>query len=234
MTGPNGSTPEPAFVSASTVTLYRATASDLDVARAAWVSQDAGAHVKERDPGRVEKLITFLWRNRHTSPFEHGQFTFIVETPIFVAREFMRHRTFSFNEISGRYTELPQRYYLPPADRPLIQTGKVGSYTFTAGTAEHQRIVHDTIMASTLAAHAAYRELLDAGIAKEVARDVLPVNTMTTFWATTNPRNLMHFLDLRTAPDALYEIRAVADAMEDHLRETMPLTHAAWAADRRP
>lgn len=228
----NEQSPAVDFVTDSTVTLYRANATDLDVARAAWVSQDTGAHVKERDPGRVEKLINFLWRNRHTSPFEHGQFTFIVDTPIFVAREFMRHRTFSFNEVSGRYTELPDRYYLPPAGRPIVQTGKVGSYSFDTGTAEQHEQVTSAIKEATLSAHRTYRQLLDAGIAKEVARDVLPLNTMTTFWATTNPRNLMHFLDLRTADDALFEIRGVADQMETHLRETMPFTHAAWQSDK--
>lgn len=226
------SEPQPAieFATESTVTLYRADATDLDVARAAWVSQDTGAHAKEQDPGRVEKLINFLWRNRHTSQFEHGQFTFIIDTPIFVAREFMRHRTFSFNEVSGRYTELPDRFYLPPEERPILQTGKVGSYTFQTGSAEQQHLVTAAIKEATMSAHRTYRQLLDAGIAKEVARDVLPLNTMTTFWATTNPRNLMHFLDLRTASDALFEIRAVADQMESHLLETMPFTHAAWQA----
>lgn len=223
-------TPAIEFVHESAVTLYRATASDLDVARAAWVSQDADAHEKEREEGRVEGLINFLWRNRHTSPFEHGQFTFVVETPIFVAREFMRHRTFSYNEISGRYTVLPHRYYLPPADRPLVQSGKVGSYTFGPGSAEQVGLVERTVREATLAAHAAYTSMLEAGVAREVARDVLPVSTMTTFWATTNPRNLMHFLGLRSAPDALHEIRQVAGAMERVFAETMPLTHRAWRA----
>lgn len=226
----NPETPEIEFVRESTVTLYRATASDLDVARAAWVSQDAGAHEKEREEGRVEGLISFLWRNRHTSPFEHGQFTFVVEAPIFVAREFMRHRTFSYNEISGRYTVLPHRYYLPATDRPLVQSGKVGAYTFGPGTPEQVSLVEQTVRESTRAAHTAYAALLEAGIAREVARDVLPVSTMTTFWATANPRNLMHFLGLRSAPDALHEIRQVAGAMERIFAETMPLTHRAWRA----
>ncbi|RNI21665.1 FAD-dependent thymidylate synthase [Flexivirga caeni] len=222
---------EPTFTSASTVELYRASANDLDVARAAWVSQDAAAHAKEAQEGRVEGLIRFLWRNRHTSPFEHGQFTFVVTTPIFVAREFMRHRTFSFNEISGRYTELPDRFYLPPADRPLRQEGKVGSYRFEPGDEQQVALVRETITESTRCAHAAYRRLLDAGIAREVARDVLPVNLMTSFWATTNPRNLMHFLGLRTAPDALHEIREVASQIEQHFAQQMPITHRVWRED---
>ena len=218
----------PQFTETSSVELYRASADDLDVARAAWVSQNEEAHAKEAEAGRVEGLIRFLWRNQHTSPFEHGQFTFVVTTPLFVAREFMRHRTFSFNEISGRYTVLPDRYYVPPADRPLRQEGKVGAYRFEAGTAEQIALVRETVIESTTRAHTAYQRMLDAGIAKEVARDVLPVNVMTSFWATANPRNLMHFLNLRTAPDALFEIRAVAAQMERHFARHMPLTHRVW------
>lgn len=219
---------QPQFVDASSVELYRATANDLDVARAAWVSQDEDAHAKEAEAGRVEGLIRFLWSNQHTSPFEHGQFTFIVTTPLFVAREFMRHRTFSFNEISGRYTVLPDRYYVPPTDRPLRQEGKVGAYRFEAGTTEQITMVRETITESTTHAHTAYQRMLDAGIAKEVARDVLPVNVMTSFWATVNPRNLMHFLNLRAAPDALFEIRAVAAQMEHHFAQNMPMTYRVW------
>ncbi|MDV6310735.1 FAD-dependent thymidylate synthase [Gordonia amicalis] len=219
---------KPEFVSKSSVELYRASASDLDVARAAWVSQDANSSVKEAEPGRVEGLVRFLWRNRHTSPFEHGQFTFIVRTPLFVAREFMRHRTFSFNEISGRYTVMPEVFYIPGANRPLVQHGKIGAYRFGTGDDKQVALVRDTITQVTLTAHSAYQDLLKAGIAREVARDVLPVNVMTTFWATANPRNLMHFLSLRSAEDALYEIRDVAEQMEAHFSRTMPITHRVW------
>lgn len=142
----------------------------------------------------------------------------------------MTARTFSFNEISDRYTVLPHRYYLHPADRPLVQSGKVGSYTFAPGSPEQLDLVGATVREATVAAHTAYTSMLAAGIAREVARDVLPVSTMTTFWATTNPRNLMHFLGLRSAPDALHEIRQVADAMERIFAEAMPLTHRAWSA----
>lgn len=217
------------IVRESTVTLHKTNASDIDVARAAWVSQDAEAHRKEKEEGRVAGLIDFLWRNGHTSPFEHGQFTFIVETPIFVAREFMRHRTFSYNEISGRYTVLPSKFYCPDVTtRPLQQSGKVGSYTFDEGTYAQQREVEGAIWLSSQRAHDAYQKMLDAGVAKEVARMVLPVNTMTAFWATVNPLNLMRFLNLRTAGDAQYEIREVANKMEEHFARVMPLTHATW------
>lgn len=223
--------PDIEFVDHSTVTLYRASASDLDAARAAWVSQSADAHEKEAEEGRVARLIEFLLRNKHTSPFEHGQFTFVVHTPLFVAREFMRHRTMSYNEVSGRYTELDPEFYVPnPEARPLQQTGKVGAYKFEPGNTSHQLTVnlHHTV-ASTYAWEL-YQSQLGQGIAKEVARMVLPLNLMTTFWATCSPLNLMRFLDLRTDPTALYEIRDVASQMEAHLAEAMPLTYAAWKA----
>lgn len=221
---------DPMFVSHSTVELYRAAADDIDVARAAWVSQNAESHRKEGEPGRIAGLIDFLWRNGHHSPFEHGQFTFIITTPIFVARELMRHRSSSFNEISGRYTVLPHQFYVPDAQRPLTQSGKVGAYTFAEGSPEQIDLVRSSITESSAFALRHYTTMLEAGVAKEVARDVLPVNTMTSLWMTLNPRNLMHVLDLRTAPDALYEIREVATAMENFFAEKMPLTHAAWKA----
>ena len=482
------------YVHESTVTLYKTNASDLDVARAAWVSQDAEAHQKEAEEGRVEGLINFLWKNRHTSPFEHGQFTFVVDTPIFVAREFMRHRTFSFNEMclagstqvvrlgpngdvahrknssietiyqnwhhgvrdsigrtrllpscrnvwvrsfdedtleprksrvvdvvshgvqttylvefesghkvrstkshryftpdgwktlgelsegsvvyrsgkvakdydgdycpprtrqgiqvwttqqkprvvpafgarcyvcdeklaydkaqidhrvpvvedisqalditnlapicaachrektnreqalarrgttaslrgarivsisdpqqeetydlvlegphhnflaaepgtgvggvvvhnSGRYTQLPPRFYVPPVhERPLQQTGKVGSYTFDQGNPSQRVHVLRRLEVGSQDAWDSYQDMLRQGVAKEVARMVLPVNIMTRFWATANPLNLMKFLSLRTDPTALYEIRQVARQMEAEFEKALPITHAAWRA----
>ena len=216
------------FVNESTVKLYKTNASDLDVARAAWVSQSAEADTKSAEPGRVEGLINFLYKNRHMSPFEHGQFTFYVRTPLFVAREFQRHRTFSFNEISGRYTQMEAEFYIPKADRPLRQTGKVGNYLFATGSYLQRKIVEHGLRLSNSRWAEQYQRRLKAGIAKEVARMDMPLNTMTTFWATVNPRNLMHFLDLRTDPTALYEIREVAGSMEEAFKETMPLTWKAW------
>lgn len=214
----------------SIVTLYKTNASDLDVARAAWVSQNSEAHEKEAEEGRVEGLINFLWRSGHTSPFEHGSFTFVVHCPIFVSREFMRHRTFSFNEISGRYAKLPTEFYVPAPERPVQQIGKVGAYSFEPGSFEQQQeILHGLGYAYSQAA-ATYEHLLDIGVAKEVARMALPVSTMTTFWATANPLNVLKFLGLRTHPQALYEIRHVAAQMEALVAEAMPLTHAAWKA----
>lgn len=232
------------FVDQSTVKLMKHNASDLDVAKGAWVSNNDEwpedlvtleyrrewglEYWDERDRERIRKLIQFLYRERHMSPFEHGSFTFYIDTPIFVAREFMRHRTFSYNEMSGRYTELKPRFYLIDSERPVVQKGKIGAYNHEAGTDEQ----YGTAFASTSLAYSsawhAYQNMLGAGIAREVARNVLPVGIMTKFYATCNPRNLMQFLTLRNDKNALYEIRQVAEQMEEIFANKMPYTYEAY------
>lgn len=217
------------FVGESQVRLIQSSASDESVCRAAWVSNFAEEAIhKLAEPGRQEGLINFLYRERHMSPFEHGSMTFFVDTPIFVAREFMRHRTFSYNETSGRYKELEPRFYLINDERPVVQKGKVGAYRFDVGTDEQ----YNYTFASTTQAYAnswgAYQNMLKAGVAREVARNVLPVGTMTQFYVTGNPRNWMQFFLLRNDPNALEEIREVAAAIEDEFSRQMPLTYLAF------
>ena len=219
------------FVNSSRVQLIKTNASDIDVARAAWVS-NYGEDAREKDATKIQGLINYLYNNRHMSPFEHGSFTFFIECPLFVAREFHRHRTMSYNEVSGRYSELKPRFYIPPRERPLIQAGKVGAYNFTPGSDEQYAIVRNRIEANSRAAWDYYQSMLDYGIAREVARDVLPLNLMTSFYATVNPRNLMQFLTLRDEDQALYEIRNVAVQMDAYFEEVMPLTHKAYRTDR--
>lgn len=219
------------FVNKSTVKLIKHNASDEDVAHAAWVS-NFGTGAVERDTSDVSKLINFLYNNKHMSPFEHGSFTFFIDTPIFVAREFMRHRTFSYNETSGRYKELEPRFYLVPDKRPMVQKGKIGNYHFEEGEYGHKLIVRERTKRLYADAWDAYKAMLDKGVAKEVARNVLPVGIMTQFYATCNPRNLMQFLTLRNDDHALHEIRAVAQDMEAIFSEAMPLTYIAYASAR--
>lgn len=207
--------------------LVQCNASDLLVARAAWVS-NFGEDAREKDGERVAGLIKYLYKNRHMSPFEHGDFTFFIDCPIFVAREFMRHRTFRFNEVSGRYSELKPKFYLPDEKRNLVQSGKVGAYNFTPGNEFQIAETRALLRHSYEQAWHSYITMKKSGIANEVARDCLPVGIYTQFYASVNPRNLMHFLGLRTDPQALYEIRMVADAMEIVLSERMPLTYAAY------
>lgn len=209
------------------VELIKSNASDIDVARAAWVS-NYGEDAREKDTDRIEGLINFLYREKHMSPFEHGSFTFFCDVPIFVAREFMRHRTFSYNEISGRYTTLKPKFYVPANHRPLIQQGKVGNYTFEPGI-DDQVVAGQTIdRVAFERAWESYQAKMDCGIAREVARNVLPVGIYTQFYATCNPRNLMQFLTLRNASNALYEIRDVAEQMEELFEQEMPLTWKAF------
>lgn len=213
------------------VELIKCNASDVDVARAAWVS-NYGEDAREKDAGRIEGLINFLYREKHMSPFEHGSFTFFVDVPIFVAREFMRHRTFSYNEVSGRYTTLKPKFYLPSIKRPVVQQGKIGNYYFTAGTDEQYAQMVARKKQTIELEWQNYLEQLDLGIAREVARDELGVGIYTQFYATVNPRNLMQFLTLRTASNALYEIRDTAEQMENFLELQMPLTWKVFNNER--
>jgi thymidylate synthase (FAD) len=212
------------------VSLIGTNASDDMVAMAAWVSHDADSEARLDNREQVEKLINFLYSNRHMSPFEHGQFIFKVDVPLFVAREFHRHRTMSYNEVSGRYTEMKPRFWEGTAAR--IQKGKPGDYYFESGTSEQTAVYKTSKSRAAKAAWKEYQQRLDAGIAKEQAREDLPLSLMTQFYATVNPRNLMQFLDLRNDKHALKEIRDVAVQMEAILAKTMPLTYKAYIGAR--
>ncbi len=230
------------FRSDVTVELVRAAAQDADVLFAARVSTK-GEHSLEdvgSDAQRSQGLINYLMRDRHGSPFEHNSMTFFVSAPIFVFREFMRHRMASYNEESGRYRELQPVFYVPGPDRKLVQEGKPGAYDFVDGTTEQ----YETVVAQTKAAceqaYAAYQAMLAAGVAREVARGVLPVATYSSMYVTMNARSLMNFLSLRTKrPDSAFpsfpqrEIEMVADRMEQYWTELMPLTHAAFERNGR-
>lgn len=219
------------IVDHSTVELIKTNASDEDVAYAAWVSNFA-SDARNRDTSRIAGLINFLYREQHTSPFEHGSFTFFVDTPIFVAREYMRHRTWSYNETSGRYKVLEPRFYIPNEDRPLVQTGKVGAYKHTPGSAEQFSLMESIQARHFEDAWIRYQQQLDAGIAKEVARNVLPLATMTQFYATANPMNVLRYFILRSEENALFEIREVAHIQEKMFEAAMPLTYKAFAESR--
>lgn len=219
------------------VSLVHHVGSDADVVRAARVSVHGLAEAPDAD---TRGLIRHMMRNRHGSVFEHNLFTFRVACPIFTAREFMRHRHFSYNEESARYRELDPVFWTPGPYRKLRQEGKASAYRLVDGKASDYLYAAGAIQEASQAAYDAYQALLSHGIAREVARAVLPVNTYTSFYATCNARALMHFLSLRidhpdnavpTHPQA--EIQDVARNMALALGEKMPETYWAWHAGGR-
>lgn len=225
------------------VELVEVNASDLRVAKAAWVSTKGSEAEKlgENGEDRINGLLTYLVRDRHGSPFEHTSFTFAIHCPIFVVREFHRHRAgWSYNEESGRYTELKPEFYIPARARNLTQTGKPGHYQFHPGSDDQYRDVESEIKGISRDAYDAYQFMLERGIAKEVARMCLPLNIYTSFYATCNARSLMHFLGLRTENEGATfkshpqkEIQMVADKMEALFAEHMPITYKAWNENGR-
>ena len=234
--------PEIMFRSDVTVELIKHSASDADVVFAARVSTQGERSLDsvEADATGAGGLIRFLMRERHGSPFEHSVMTFYVQAPIFVWREHMRHRIVSYNEESGRYRVLDPLFYVPGPDRNLVQVGKAGAYTFEPGTPEQQALVTQATESSCRQAYAEYQRMLDAGVAREVARVVLPVTTYSSAYVTLNARALMNFLSLRTKSDdstfpsyPQREIEMVAERYEQEWSALMPLTHAAFVANGR-
>jgi thymidylate synthase (FAD) len=219
-----------------TVQLVEHNADDIGVVRAARVSTAGeAAHYEQRSESYVSGLISYLMRSRHGSPFEHNYMTFLVSAPIFTVRHLMRHRTWSFNEESARYREMRPVFYLPADGRALRQEGKPGHYQYVAGRPGDRERVHQLAERAYVMAYEAYAEMLSAGIAREIARMVLPSATYSTVYASCNARALMHFLSLRTnRPDAAYpsapqrEIEIVAEQMEAEFCRLMPITHAAF------
>lgn len=186
-------------------------------------------------------LINFLMKNRHGSPFEHGLMTFRISAPIFVWREFMRHRIgFSYNEQSGRYMEMEPVFYLPPRRRPLKQIGKPGHYEFVPGDIVDFEVMEARLKRSYEEAWASYKFMLDEGIAKEVARMCLPVAIYSTAYVTCNPRSMMSFLSLRTKNNMStfpsypqWEIEQVAISMQGIFDEFFPFTYRAFNENGR-
>ena len=232
----------PVFRSDMSVELIKASASDADVIWAARVSTAGENSMDEigEDPSRSAGLINYLARERHGSPFEHTSMTFFVSAPIFVFREFMRHRIASYNEESGRYRELRPVFYVQAPDRKLIQIGKTGAYTFVDGTPEQYEITVKAMKESYIFVYERYQTMLEAGVAREVARAVLPVALYSSMYVTMNARALMNFLSLRTSSQGSHfpsypqrEIEMVAEKMEEHFARLMPLTHGAFQKSGR-
>jgi thymidylate synthase (FAD) len=205
-------------------------ADDLSVVNAARVSLHNRHEVMEEGD---DKLINALMRNHHGTPFEHNSFRFHVKAPIFVFREWHRHRIASINEWSARYSKLEPCFYIPKGENVRSQVGKAMSYEFepvdshVSGTFSADLLIHCN------KSFGLYEKMMDRGVAKEQARLFLPVNIYSEMYWTVNARSLMNFLNLRNAPSAMFEIREYARVLEDIFSILMPDTWKAFVDNER-
>jgi thymidylate synthase (FAD) len=205
---------------------------DLSVVNAAKVS--FAAQVKEIDESSIG-LINYLMKNKHATPFEHAILKFRIKAPIFVTREWMRHRWSSFNEMSMRYHVPPViDYYVPEPKSIRKQVGKPGAYSFEEIEDQDLKNLAIRRMQEVMEySKLVYRDLLELGIAKEVARGVLPVSQYTEFIWTVNARSLINFMCLRNESNAQYEIQEYAKVIESIFEKIMPITHEAFTKSNR-
>ena len=210
------------------VGLFEYMGSDLSIVRNARVSYNAEWRAGE-DAGKDEKLIRYLLKHRHTSPFESVTFTFDIKCPIFVARQWHRHRTWSYNEVSARYTELPEEFYIPNHDDVGTQSKDNKQMRVMDVTASAVRVgfIH-ALQEHSETGFMKYREAMKLGIPRELARCFLSLNAYTHFFATVDLHNLLHFLSLRLHEHAQYEIRVYAYAMLKLIEPIVPVAVAAW------
>lgn len=197
-------------------------------------SYTADPRAEGRTAEQNQKLISYLMRNRHTSPFEAVTFTFGVSCPIFVARQWMRHRTWSYNEISARYTQLPDKFYLPKPEQVGVQHASNKQMRTVDGeptTAAEEFVLR--LGAHSNYAYQEYQRALDAGIPRELARCFLPLNTYTQFSGTVNLHNLFHFLRLRLHEHAQYEVRVYAQAIVELIYPIVPMCTEAFLQSLR-
>jgi len=200
--------------------------SDLSVVRSARVSYDAEWRTGE-DDGKDAKLINYLIKNRHTSPFESVCFTFEVKAPIFVFRQWHRHRTWAFNEVSARYTELPEEFYVPAVDQITTQSAsnkQMRTSTQHPLAADMQRV----LQTQCEEAFQSYRWLIADGCPRELARAVLPVATYSHMFASVDLHNLFHFLKLRLHEHAQHEIKVYAEALLSLIEPVVPVSVRAF------
>lgn len=196
---------------------------DLNVVRAARVSYEAAWRAGD-DDGSDKRLLRYLWKNQHTSPFEAVTLTFEVKAPIFVFRQWHRHRTWSYNELSARYRPLPEEFYIPDPRFVGVQSpdSKQARVFDEKGVPLSRQNEVDMLRAACTQAFDVYQKLLDRGWPKELARSVLPVNTYSHMFATVNLLNLLKFLTLRDHDHAQFEIRVYAAAMKELTRLVAP------------
>jgi thymidylate synthase (FAD) len=205
---------------------------DISVVRAARVSHDAAWRAGENE-GSDKRLINYLWKNQHTSPFEAVQFTFEVKAPIFVFRQWHRHRTWSYNEVSARYTELPEEFYVPQPAEIGVQSKENKQHRVIDGSATSGDVLASAAMQKACEdAFATYRGLLEVGVPRELARCVLPFATYSHMFASVNLLNLLKFLNLRCHKHAQFEIRVYGEALAMLAKRVAPACVEAWDKNR--
>jgi thymidylate synthase (FAD) len=200
-------------------------ADDVSVVNSARVSF---AKSQQEMDESAKGLINFLMREKHGTPFEHNAFRFHVKCPVFVAREWFRHRIGSFNEFSARYSEVGEDFFVPYQNDVRSQVGKPGAYEFHMVEGEIADQAIEIISQANSIAYESYKKLIDIGIAKELSRTVLPVGMYTQFYWTVNARSLMNFLSLRLSKTAQLDIRRYAKSVEAIFADKMPVTYKAW------
>lgn len=210
----------------SSVELVRVSGSDVDIANAARVS--FGKRITSMTDKDIQ-LIRYLVKHAHTSPFEHNQLSFRIKCPIFVGRQWMRHRMNSYNEISYRYVKSDLEFYTPPQWRYQDHVNRQGS----VGSFHDEQLKQEYTQALQNAA-AAYNDLLDKGVCRELARGLLPLCTYTEFIFTCNLHSLIHFLKLRLHAGAQYEIRCYAQAMLQLALPHFSVSLGAWKEFNAP
>lgn len=212
------------------VRLDGAFADDLSVVNSARVSFGKRKSViNDDDTG----LINFLMRHRHGTPFEHNLFRFHVKAPIFIFREWQRHRIGSFNEMSGRYMELPGEWYVPKLEHVRVRVGKPGRYTYEQASPEIAERFCDLLNWDCQRSYSYYIAAVKEGIAPEQARMFLHVNHFSEMYWTVNARSLMNFLSLRNAETAQWEIQEYARVVEGFFNDEMPITAQAFVKNNR-
>jgi thymidylate synthase (FAD) len=212
------------------VRLDAAEATDLSVVNSARVSF---ARYSEEMGESEQGLLRFLMQNRHGTPFEHNMFRFHVKAPIFIFREWQRHRIGSFNEWSARYSKLEGEFYIPAPEDVRSQVGRPGNYSFEPVEEDVANSFRVELAKSQADVWTWYEEAIDAGVAKEQARLFLPVSIYSQMYWTVNARSLMNFLSLRNAETAMYEIREYAKVVELIFRDVMPVTAEAFVSNDR-
>lgn len=210
------------------IRLVDAMGSDLSAVRAARVSYDAAWRAGD-DSGSDERLLNFMMSHKHTTPFEACAVSFEVKAPIFVFRQWHRHRTQSYNELSARYRALPEEFYVPEPELIGVQSETDKQQRTINGEADiSARIASNNIRLQNESAFKMYRSLLENGVPRELARSVLPCGTYSHMFCTMNLLNCMKFLQLRCDAHAQYEIRVYADAMLELIRPKFPVIIAAF------